>query len=211
MKLSKELAVIFSGKDGKATVGSILDHIDTKSYGVLLTILSLPSALPIPAPGYSVPFAIAIGFVAKDLARGMDSPNLPKSVTKREIKLKEGSFVFKAMQKFLSFFEYFVRPRFSFLFNKKWFRKVLGWMVVFCAASMTIPIPLTNTIPAFGIFLMAMGMIEEDFLFALAGILVALSGVIFAITVVVLFFTVGPEITDIIKDFIIGIFSQPTL
>lgn len=204
MKLSKQLAIIFSAKDGKATVGTILNHIDTKSYGVLLTILSLPSALPIPAPGYSVPFAIAIGFVAKDLARGLDIPQLPKSVREREITLKQSGFVFKLMTKFLEFFEFFVRPRFSLFFDKKWFRKFIGWMVIFCATCMSIPIPLTNTVPAFGIFLMGMGMIEEDFLFVLAGILVAFSGIIFAITIIVLFFTVGPEITDTIKNFILG-------
>lgn len=43
---------------------------------------------------------------------------------------------------------------------------------------MILPIPLTNTPPAFGIFLLGMGMIEEDGIFGFLGACACFAGVI---------------------------------
>lgn len=46
-------------------------------FGFLLVILSLPSALPVPAPGYSTPFGVLIFLLAIQLIAGAKTPWLP--------------------------------------------------------------------------------------------------------------------------------------
>ena len=64
--------------------------------------------------------------------------------------------------------------------------RILGIMILLCGISMLIPIPGTNTMPAIGVFVIALSMIEEDSLAGVAGALIALSGI--AVTVLILFF-----------------------
>ena len=39
------------------SIGEITRAVGEKGFGLLLIVLSLPSALPVPAPGYSTPLA----------------------------------------------------------------------------------------------------------------------------------------------------------
>lgn len=200
MKLSEEIKDIFSTDGGTTSLKEILGRINQKSFGFLLVILSLPSALPVPAPGYSTPFAIAIFFIALGIIKNKNHPTLPKKILNKEIKTKKNSKMINGMVKFISFFEKFLKPRYSKSYHSVTFKRVLGLVVLLCGISMMIPIPLTNTIPAMGIFLIGLGMLEEDFLFALLGTITAIIGISFTVTIIASFFIIGPEIIDIIKD-----------
>ena len=46
------------GSHSDISLKSILDNVEEQGFGLLLMTLSLPSALPIPAAGYSTPFGI---------------------------------------------------------------------------------------------------------------------------------------------------------
>ncbi|MBT5692093.1 MAG: exopolysaccharide biosynthesis protein, partial [Opitutae bacterium] len=41
-----------------------------KGFGILLMMFALPSALPVPAPGYSIPFGIILALLAGQLILG---------------------------------------------------------------------------------------------------------------------------------------------
>ncbi len=207
MKLSKDIQSIFSTKDGKTSIRQILSRVDQKSYGLLLIIMSLPSALPVPAPGYSTPFAIVIFIIARDIVLNRSHPKLPKRVMDKEIKTKKDSKLVGAMVKFISFFEKFVKPRFVKMYKGSWFKRILGAVVLLCAISMSIPIPLTNTIPAAGIFLMGMGMMEEDVVFSVLGIVTALVGIAITTTILVLFISYGPEAVGMVSDWLSNLFN----
>ncbi len=51
--------------------------VGPKSFGLTLLLLSLPSALPVPAPGYSTPFGIALLLVSLQIILGRQSVWLP--------------------------------------------------------------------------------------------------------------------------------------
>ena len=89
-KLSVELNRYFfeEARDKKVTLADILNLTEERIFGFLLAILSLPSALPVPAPGYSVPFGIAIFFLAIQLIIGRDRPWLPAKMLKGSMKLE---------------------------------------------------------------------------------------------------------------------------
>ena len=59
-RLSVELQRYFFEEDRQPQVklADILSFAGERIFGFLFVILSLPSALPVPAPGYSIPFGI---------------------------------------------------------------------------------------------------------------------------------------------------------
>lgn len=205
MRLSKDIKAIFE-HDGTTvvTVETILERVSTKSFGILLVILALPSALPVPAPGYSVPFGIALILLGVQIALARETPWFPDRVLRRTVKVKENSKALDAMVKFLAFFEHFVRPRLRFVFSTGFIFRGLGLMVMLCGFSMCIPVPLTNTAPAFGVFLIGLGMLEEDGLASLAGFAASITGIALAITVLVFIAYFGMEGVEMIKDYIKG-------
>jgi hypothetical protein len=205
MRLSREVEIIFEGEAGAVvTFGEILDRFSVKSFGVLLPILALPSALPLPAPGYSTPFGIALVFLALQIIARRDQPWFPERLLRKTIKTGGSPRFIDWMVRFLEFFEKLIRPRLRFLYTNALAYRMLGIVILLCGASMCIPIPFTNTIPAMGIFFLGIGMLEEDGLAALAGVCVAILGVAISISVLIAVSYYGLEGVDMVKDFIKG-------
>lgn len=203
MKLSESIADVFSSQeDGAVSVRELLDRISHKSFGVFLTILALPSALPLPAPGYSVPFGIILFILGVQMMMNKEHPWFPEWLLKREMKTKGNERLVAGMVRFLSFFEKFIAPRFSFMYTNPLLFRMLGGIVTLCAISMMIPVPLTNTGPALGIFLIGIGTLEEDGLFAGAGIFVSFCGIALTTLVLTLIGFMGMEAVDYVKEFI---------
>lgn len=206
MRLSLEVETIFREETEETTTfEAILSRISVKSFGVLLPILALPSALPLPAPGYSTPFGIALVFLAVQIIMRRPYPWFPQRVLKARIRTKGNSRMVRWMVAFLQFFEKLIRPRFRFLYTNGTLYRLLGCVILACGLSMCIPIPLTNTVPAMGIFFIGLGMIEEDGLAALAGAAIAFMGLVISISVLVAVSYYGIEGAGMVKDFIKGL------
>ena len=77
---------------------------------------------------------------------------------------------------------------------------VVAIVILALAASMALPIPGTNTAPAFGVFLIGFALLEEDGLLLVAGILASL--VALAISLTIIFF--GYQTYLYLKDLILG-------
>ena len=62
-KLSVELNRYFFEEHRSSDIKliDILELAGERVFGFLFVILALPSALPVPAPGYSIPFGILVG------------------------------------------------------------------------------------------------------------------------------------------------------
>lgn len=159
------------------SIGRLRDLLASKGFGVLLVFLSLPSALPIPAAGYSVPFGILLIILGIQLSMGKRLPWLPQRTLKWQIK---GSILPKMLsgaQRFTHFMERWVRPRMRY-FLKGPGRMLMGLLVVFMGVLMCIPLPGTNTAPAGVIFIIGVALTEEDgilaFIACVGGLLASL-------------------------------------
>jgi len=173
-KLSVELRRYFfeEERNDTVTVEDILLLAGDRIFGFLLVVLALPSALPIPAPGYSIPFGIFIFLLAIQFMIGAKIPWLPS-------RFKDGSMETKKAQQFLTKglpwlqkIETFTKPRLTFICNSLPGKIVLGGAIALMAISMMIPIPGTNTAPAIGIFITAFGLQEDDGIICLMGLVV---------------------------------------
>jgi len=68
------------------------------------------------------------------------------------------------------------RPRFSYICTSLTGRVVLGLAIALMSISMMVPIPGTNTLPAMGIFVVGFGLLEDDGLISLSGLVLCAMG-----------------------------------
>ena len=183
------------------SIGEIVETVGEKGFGLVLMVLSLPSALPVPAPGYSTPFGIVIGLIALQMMLGRQTLWVPDKLKGVRIKPSLSKKMLGVAAKFPKKIERFIRPR------QRWIRSRAGQaglaIVVFIMAClMMLPIPLTNTVPAMVIFLIGIGLSEEDGLLAIGAFGIGLIAVCLYAAVIYIFLTQGPEAINGIKDWI---------
>ncbi|MGY6530169.1 MAG: exopolysaccharide biosynthesis protein [Cyanobacterium sp.] len=175
-KLSVELERYFLLEEREDIISfdDILLLAGDRIFGFLLVILSLPSALPIPAPGYSIPFAVVIFLLAIQFMVGYQIPWLPNRVKNGKMKTSTAKQFIKKGLPWLKRLETFTKPRFTPICNTSMGKIVLGGAIALMAISMMIPIPGTNTAPAVGIFITAFGLQEDDGFICLFGLIVCI-------------------------------------
>ncbi len=183
------------------SIRTITSQVGDKGFGLLLAILSLPSALPVPAPGYSTPFGIVLILLGAQLVAGRTTPWLPKKILKKELSKEFAGKVFKAGNRMLHLTERLIRPRMRWI-NSVGGRTFLGIIVIFMAALMILPIPMTNTFPAMIIFLVGVSLSEDDGLAACIAFLGGLLAMLFYAYIIYLVLTVGIDGVIELKDWL---------
>ena len=187
-------------KERSIPLSELMDNLGSKGFGLLLVFLSLPSALPIPAPGYSSPFGIAIALIALQLLLGRTSLKLPKSLEKIEFKSGITQKILMSAIHFLDKIETFIKPRWPQMQNKT-VEILIALTLILMATLMILPIPMTNTLPAMIIFLMAVSLSENDGLLTLLSL--GLSSIVLAFYLCVLYLIIdrGPEALKILINY----------
>ena len=198
MVLSRELYRYFCEEEraNQVYLADFLQVTKERIFGFLFVILALPSALPIPAPGYSIPFGVVLFLLASQMTLGAQEPWLPQRVRDYQLDLKKvQGFITKGVP-WLQRLENLSRPRLSYICTSFAGRVILGGAIALMSISMMIPIPGTNTLPAIGIFMIGFGLQEDDGAICLAGLVVCL----LALVVVLGIFMGGFSLIDYLKD-----------
>lgn len=182
-KLSEELAELRQRSAERAvTIREVILLLGGRSYTLLLFLLALPFITPVPLPGLSTPFGLAIALIALRLSLGQ-RPLLPKRVQRRELPPGFFTKVFLFAEKTLRFFERFLRPRLTFLTDTPLLVRLHALLILLAALALLLPLPIpfTNSFPAWAIILAAAGLLERDGLFILAAYIAFAAGVFYFI------------------------------
>jgi hypothetical protein len=121
---------------------------------------------------------------------------VPGFAAKRTISYKILSFSVRNGRLPLRVVEVLVRPRLSRMARNRRFLAGVGLTIMLMAAFMSLPIPLTNTAPSFVIFVLAAGILEEDGLLLLGGLLLAPVAAAIAGSALYVAITMGPEAVE---------------
>lgn len=201
-KLSTELHRFFLEEERppQVTLSDILTLAGERLFGFLFVILSLPSALPVPAPGYSTPFGVLLFLLAIQLVFGRKLPWLPNKMLNYPMKLETVQGLLKAGLPWLKRIEAITRPRLTYICTTLPGRVFIGCAIALMATSMMIPIPGTNTLPAMGIFVTGFGLIEDDGAISLGGLVLCVMGLILTSSILFALWFGGTSLLDIIKD-----------
>lgn len=203
-RLSDELQRFFfeEEREPQVKLADILGLAGERIWGFLFVIISLPSALPVPAPGYSTPFGIVIFLLAVQLVVGSEQPWLPQRVRNYKLELEQAQRIVKKAIPWLRRIEAVARPRLDYVCASRPGRIVIGAIIALMSLSMMIAIPGTNTLPAIGVFVTGFGLLEEDGAISLAGLVLCVIGASLSISILVAIVWGGSNLVDLVKEWI---------
>lgn len=181
------------------SLGDILQLAGERTFGFLLAVLALPSALPLPAPGYSTPFGIVLLLLGWQLLIGASTPWLPPRLLKRTMPRSQIQKIVRTALPWLRRIEFISRPRLRPICTTRGGRLGLGVTVSLMAISMILPIPGTNTIPAMGIFTIGFGLLDDDGLISLAGVVISLIGLAVTTSILIALAWGGNSLLDVLR------------
>lgn len=201
-KLSVELNRYFfeEARDKKVSLSDILTLAGDSTFGFLFVILALPSALPIPALGYSTLFGVAMFFLAIQLIIGRHRPWLPEKMLNWSIPLETVQGLVKKGIPWLQRIEGITKPRLSFVCTSVTGRVIMGIALALMSISMMIVIPGTNTLPAIGIFVTGFGLVEDDGVICLLGLILCALGAAVSTSILIAVIWGGSSLIDVIKE-----------
>lgn len=162
------------------TLRAVLLALKGRAYMLFLILLTLPFLLPLPLPGLSTPFGVAVILISLRLALGQ-RPWLPKRIQRIEL---PGGFVPKVIDgaaRIIRALESFLRPRWLVLTESAVLRQLHAVVLVAAAVVLflPLPIPFSNGLPAWSILLIAGGLMERDGFFILLGYLMFALAVVY--------------------------------
>lgn len=172
---SQQLARILSapGPDS-VTLGDLVKALNERAIGSALMICTLPALIPMPL-GLASVFGIPPALIALQLLLRRDTLWLPRFVSRRRLSrhalLAKGGRFIRGIERV----EHLARPRLRWAVRGAG-EATIGFFVLLFALSVAVPLPLSNTIPAIGILVVALALAEEDGALAIAGIAVGVAG-----------------------------------
>ncbi|QOD38354.1 exopolysaccharide biosynthesis protein [Candidatus Wolbachia massiliensis] len=200
----KEVADTNNANSDKVTLFDIKAALQERGFGILIIIFSLPLSVPIPVPpGYTTILAIPLILFSLQLLFGFDSPWMPHWLEKKSFQRSTLALVVEKTSPALKKIEKLMKPRMSFIFYGPG-EKILAFIMLLCALSIALPLPLTNFVPAIGTTLISLGIMSKDGLLSILGVLVSLCGLLLTIVVIVK----GPQLIvgafSFLKSFVYG-------
>jgi hypothetical protein len=175
---------VASHTEPRISLGALRDALGDRGFGVLLFIFALPNLVPVNIPLLSAVLGLPLVLLAAQLTYGRHKPWFPKWLTAQSFS-REGfaAVVTKALPA-LERIEFLLRPRLTVLLS--WTgERLIGIAILILALILTLPIPFANWLPAFGIAIFGLAIVEKDGLAVLAGLGVGIASVVVAATVVI--------------------------
>ena len=163
-KLSEELADLRSRLTGQpVTLQEVILVLRGRAYLLLVILLALPFCTPIPLPGLSTPLGLAIALISLRLALGQH-PWLPDKLLRKQLPVGFFARVFAAVTGIIRLLEKLLRPRATLLADVGLLRQLHAVLMLIAAVVLLLPLPIpfTNTFPAWVILLVAGGLLERD-------------------------------------------------
>jgi hypothetical protein len=179
-RLSTDLETLHARvKDKALTLAELKQALKGRGSAILLILLALPFCF-IAIPGLSMPFGIAICLIGACLVIGRE-PWLPHFIMHRRLSTARSAQLLTGAIKVTRQLEKFVRPRLTFLHAGPGMLRLIGLGIVIASLGLMLPLPIpfSNSIPAWAVVLLAIGMMEKDGLCVLLGHLTAMGTWVF--------------------------------
>lgn len=180
-KLSAEIGLLRArSEDRPLTLREVIYVLRGRAYLMLVLLLALPFLTPLPLPGLSTPFGLAIAAVAFRLTLGQ-RPWLPKKLQRKQLPAGFFAKLFRVAERIIRFLEKFLRPRWPAFTGTALLLRLHALVMLIAAVALLLPLPIpfTNSFPAWAIVLIAGGLLERDGRAILLGYLVFVAGVLY--------------------------------
>ncbi len=170
-------------RDRELTLGGLNDVLDQRGFALVLMVLMLPAALPLPTGGVTHVLELFGALVALQMMVGRRELWLPRRLARHRL---GDTFTGKAaprLLRFIRWFERHSRPRATRLLTARPALAVVGvvLLVFVVAAFVAPPFSGLDTLPAMGVVIVCLGVILGDALIAGGGVVVGVAGIVLEI------------------------------
>jgi hypothetical protein len=160
---------------GGLTLQGLLERLGDRGLLIFCMVLTMPFLLPVSIPGSSIPFGVVIALIAVGIVTHR-APWLPDRLMSRRL---AGGHVVPMLEKGARLFarlERLIHPRLLPLTHGATVGRFNGILLGLTGLLMMapLPLPLSNTLPAYGVLFLALGSLERDGYVVLAGYLMVL-------------------------------------
>jgi len=197
----------------RETIGATVEAIDgrtvtlreivelTGEQGLLLlcALLTLPFLLPVSIPGVSTVFGLAIILISIGITLNR-APWLPKKITDRPIDAEKLVPTLRKGSEIVARLEKVIKPRVESLTAGAAINRFNGLVLLLGGVLLMFPlglVPFSNTLPAFGILFLAVGISQRDGLFVLAGYGMTIATIVYFSALAYAAFVAGRGLTSI--------------
>lgn len=129
---------------------------------ILCMILATPFLIPVSIPGSSIPFGLMIVFIG--ISTIFKRTLIPEKILEYEIPKSTAISILEGSITAFEKLERIIKPRALILTSYPSFTITNGVLLVFTAflLMLPLPVPLTDSLPAYSIFLLCAGILESD-------------------------------------------------
>ena len=163
-RLSEEIAALIAAfAERSVTLRELTEVLRGRAYTFLLVLLAVVFCTPIPLPGLSTPFGLVIAIIGFRLAL-RQKPWLPRRLLDTTVPPGFFARLLDAVRRPIRALEFFLRPRWSFLFKVRILHHGYGAIICACGILLLLPIPIpfSNSLPALTVVLIACAILERD-------------------------------------------------
>ncbi len=181
-------------------VEDLIATFGARSHGLLIIFFSTPFLQPIPLLGLSTPLGLIIAVLGLLLALEK-KPWLPQKLLRKHLSSKLILSCCNFLIRLLTKSEKFIKPRYGNFTALRIVTILNGLLITIYALllSLPLPIPFSNSVPAYFLVFNAIGWLEKDGLILIISYLIALAGFVF-------FAGVGIGSVELIQSFNLGRF-----
>jgi hypothetical protein len=197
-ELLREFAASLAAE--RVTIGEIVAALGDRGLGVLIAIFALPNILPSTVPFGNVLTGVPPLIFAAQLMFGFDRLILPRFLARLTVRTQTLKVLAPKVAAVLSWFERLLTPRLSWV-TGPYAERAFGFVCVVLSVIAMLPIPFGHNLPALGLVLIGLGLIERDGLAILLG---AAIGVIGAVLLVLVVFGLAHGLGFILRDLGLG-------
>jgi hypothetical protein len=162
------------------TLGSLVEQVDEKAFALLFVLLLAPTALPLPTGGATHVFEMVTVLLALQLIAGRDEIWLPRRWRGATLGGERTQRILLRLARLIRRLRRIARPRMTWLFGHRASGVAFGALVAVLTAVAFVAPPFSglDTLPALGVVLLSLGVLFEDALVALTGIVVGIVGTV---------------------------------
>ena len=168
-RFSEILGDLASRPAATVSLGEVLDAFGDRAFGALMLLFAAPNMLPLP-PGVSVVLGAPLLFVTAQLMLGRPTLWMPRFIRRRSIRRDFFAMLTTKLSPVLQRAERILRPRLSLLLHPVK-ERIVGAACLLLAVILLLPIPFGNMLPALAISILALGLLERDGVWIIAGLL----------------------------------------
>jgi hypothetical protein len=188
-RLERIASVLKEGR--RHTVGDIADRFGRSGFGFVILLLGMPALIPIPGP-FGLVFGTCLALTSLQVLAGAEQLWLPARVRRIEIDGGKLSTAIGHVSGWLRRAERWIVPRRGPSWILTHLGPVTGLPVLLLSVMIALPVPLGNILPCVALIFLALGLIAEDGLAIVAGLVV---GAIAAAWMAFLF-TAGTQLAE---------------